>query len=84
MKLVEIYWIDSGQFMAKEWTDPQVVKERAYELSDRVRSVGYILDKNSQYTLLAMNIDQESGAVAGVMRIANQCILSWVELVGEL
>lgn len=75
MKIVEVIWTDTGQQMASTWVDPGIVKSRAAELITSVHSTGFLLDETDTYILLAQNIDQESGAVAGCFRIEKSAIL---------
>jgi hypothetical protein len=70
LEVREILWEDTGQHMAQGWTSVDVVKERAAEMNTCVSTLGYVLDWNQDFVLIAQNIDNENGNVAGVMRIA--------------
>lgn len=74
-QLREIIWVDSGQQMASTWTPAELVIERAKELDTTVTTVGFVLEWNKDFALVAQSIDNESGAVAGVMRIASNAII---------
>lgn len=82
MNLVEIIWIDTGQQMASSWTDKELVIARAKELITTVNTVGYVLYEDDSFVLVGQSLDNESGAVAGVMRIEKSAILSTASLVG--
>ena len=74
MELREIIWIDTGQQMASTWTDKYLVISRAKELLTTVNTVGYVIFQDESFLLLAQSLDNESGAVAGVMRIEKSSI----------
>lgn len=61
--------------MATAWTPAELVIERAKELDTTVTTVGFILEWNEDFALVAQSIDNESGAVAGVMRIERRSIV---------
>jgi hypothetical protein len=74
MQIREITWEDTGQHMAQSWTPIDMIKERAQELNTFVTTVGYVLEWNDDFVLIAQNVDSENGNVAGVMRIARSSI----------
>ena len=80
MELRAIVWIDTGQQMASTWTPKNLVVERAKELVTTVTTVGQVIFETESFVLLAQSIDDESGAVAGVMRIEKSAITNSVSL----
>ena len=79
--LRKIKWIDTGQQMAAAWTGVELIKARAAEIDPTVTTVGFVIDWTPDYALVAQSIDNESGAVAGVMRISQKSI---VEVTSQL
>jgi hypothetical protein len=84
MEIREITWEDTGQHMAQSWTPVDMIKERATELNTYITTVGYVLEWNDDFVLIAQNIDSENGNVAGVMRIARSSIKSSIAPHGRI
>jgi hypothetical protein len=80
----EIVWVDTGQQMASTWTPKDLLIARAKELQTTVHTIGYVIEWNEDFVLVAQSIDDESGAVAGVMRIERSAIKTLTTQVGTI
>lgn len=78
MKAVYIEWCDAVSYQNKSWLDIDEVKERASNPISIVKQLGFIVEENNKYILLATEITEVEDSppdLGGVIKIPTTWIL---------
>lgn len=68
MEVIHVVWVDSEAF--NDWTEI----EEAIEPLGETHSVGFVVDRNRDFVLLACSYDPETNSVNAAMKIPQKAI----------
>lgn len=83
MKAIYIEWCDAISYNKKNWVDIEEAKEWAENTNWVVKQLGFIIDENDKYILLATEyteVENELPDLGGVIKIPTTWILKRKDL----